>query len=847
MIRSKLNLLKLTGVLLFLAVWPVSTRAQWMSQTNILVNGWNAVYLNLDASHDTIDNLVWKNAANPIQDIWMWDPDTGTAQFLTDPSSPLTSSLQWQQWARSNVNIVTNRLNRLLGNKAYLVRSTNTANYSWVVTGKPVPPSYQWTSSGENFVGFPVNPAKSSTFSDYLAAAPLFVSTAQIFRYVGGNLTESNPVLVDNPSTVNIQRGQAYWVRSPDFNNYYGPFTVSGGASGIAFGTTLGQSRITLANNTSKDLTLYLNLLGSATPPTNQPVVSGVPPILIRGGLNITNLTHGYTVLNGLGNFPVLLKPSGQPGSSMEVILGLNRAALTNYAAGSLLAGVLRITDAGLLEEINLPVTATVASSEGLWVGTATVNAVDQYLNNYYTAVNLIDLTNQLRNLGLLTNTIAQGTGLKGEYWETNKTPFDTTSPTLTRVDSTINLAGTTAAPATAIGSTDYWVRWTGFVQAKDKSASNEVYSIIVEADDKIKLTLNGLVLIDATNTTSKAYTNTLTMVPGEFYGLQIEYRQGAGSATCKLFWESFTKSTNATGVVSTTVKTAKQLIPTTQLYNSVDKFVGYKNGNTYNIDPASGRIMELTGKSGAFLSTAKTVPNGSVPVGFDLRLIVHAGTNAAAGRQTMTLLQHIYTGSGVNGPQVITTTTNLLDRTKLASARRISSTHFPWKGDDENVGWASRSNLLSPVAIFDVELDYNDQAANPFVHAYHPDHDNLDANFLPTGNGKESFKIIRNITLTTLPPEDTFQSLTLAAGKRQGHYREQIKITDDGVKTRIFDVEGRFSLNQISENPVLLNAGKSTLTLNIGADPNVRTLARKTTLESLTNGAAPIQSLVGQ
>ena len=880
MIRSKLILLRLTGVLLFLAASPFGANAQWINQTNILVNGWNSVYLNVDASHDTIDNLVWKDNASPIQDIWMWNPTTGTAQYLTDPSSPLSARSQWQQWARSNVNIVTNQLTRLLANKAFLVRSTNAGNYSWVIKGRPAPPNYQWTTSGENFIGFPVDPTRSITFNKYLSDAPLFANTAQIFRYVGGALSATNPQAVQDATLVNIQRGQAYWVRSPDFNNYYAPFTVSGAGSGIAFGTTLGQTRVTLANNTDQPLTVYLNLLQSEPPPNGQPIISGMPPVLIRGGLNITNLTYGYTALNGRPNFPILLEASGQPGASLDVIVGLNRSALTNWSQGELLAATLRITDSTQLAQIDLPVTASVADQYGLWVGSATVNAVDQYLNTYYTANTLLELTNTLRSLNILTNTVAKGTGLLGEYW-TKGTDWYTSAPALTRVDSTINVAGTTVPPSDAISGTDYTVRWVGSVQTLKTSYQSEDYKFTINADDKIKLWINDLAIAEGTSSTAKDYSGSLTLLPGDFYTIKIEYAQGSGSATCKLYWESSVQVTNTAGVVSTVVVTPKQLIPAAQLYNSKDVFIGYRDGNTYQVDSASGRILELTSTSGAYLSTSTTVPNASVPVGFDLRLILHAGTNTAANISTLTLLQHVYLGSGLDGKQLITTTTNLLDRKKLGGARRISSTHFPWRGDNENTGWASRSNLLAPSAIgygspvystnvtgtspalltnritsytvtnytlrpalahnFNVELSYNDQASNPFVHAYHPDHDNLDADFLPIANGVESFKIIRSITLTPLAPVDTFQTLTIASGKLQGNYREQIKITDDGRKTRTFLVQGQFALNRISETPILFNANQITIPNNLGAYSVVGTNATDKVLGSITNFAAPV------
>jgi hypothetical protein len=47
-------------------------QAQWITQSLDLKAGWNAVYLHVDASHETLDTLVGADQANPIQEIWMW-------------------------------------------------------------------------------------------------------------------------------------------------------------------------------------------------------------------------------------------------------------------------------------------------------------------------------------------------------------------------------------------------------------------------------------------------------------------------------------------------------------------------------------------------------------------------------------------------------------------------------------------------------------------------------------------------------------------------------------------------------------------------------------------------------
>jgi hypothetical protein len=108
------------------------------------------------------------------------------------------------------------------------------------------------------------------------------------------------------------------------------------------------------------------------------------------------------------------------------------------------------------------------------------------------------------------------------------------------------------------------------------------------------------------------------------------------------------------------------------------------------------------------------------------------------------------------------------------------------------------------------VTLPFNDQASNPFLHTYHPDHDNLDTAFrneLPQGS--ESYTVRREITLTVVPPLGGAVSFTTGAQSLGGDYAETITMaglargggTND---TRTFEVRGVFSLNRISAVPTL-------------------------------------------
>jgi hypothetical protein len=175
------------------------------------------------------------------------------------------------------------------------------------------------------------------------------------------------------------------------------------------------------------------------------------------------------------------------------------------------------------------------------------------------------------------------------------------------------------------------------------------------------------------------------------------------------------------------------------------------------------------------------------------LRLIVH---NDAGG--TARLLQRVYTGLRQQTNQILATQESLLDSDQLGTARRISAAHLPWSRT--NPGWVFTNTLAQGNTVgTTVATDYNDHAANPFLHTYHPDHDNRTAAFNVTQpQGVESYRLERSITLALLPPGDDFVSLTSGSRSLQGQYDETVRVI--GQDTREFRTRGTFSLNRVSE-----------------------------------------------
>ena len=125
-----------------------------------------------------------------------------------------------------------------------------------------------------------------------------------------------------------------------------------------------------------------------------------VPPLLVRGTLNLTNFTYSYTNLTTNSSLTFTLASRTNSGFEVEVVLGLNRTAI-NAAPGALLAGILRFTDSLGVSQVDVPVSAIKDSSAGLWVGGAAVTNVNQYLKSYPLLTNSTTFTNLLISLNL--------------------------------------------------------------------------------------------------------------------------------------------------------------------------------------------------------------------------------------------------------------------------------------------------------------------------------------------------------------------------------------------------------------------------------------------------------------
>lgn len=217
--------------------------------------------------------------------------------------------------------------------------------------------------------------------------------------------------------------------------------------------------------------------------------------------------------------------------------------------------------------------------------------------------------------------------------------------------------------------------------------------------------------------------------------------------------------------------------VAVTNVVNQINRFERDAEGNT--LYDENGQPTPLPPDS-AESATAQSFP---------LRLIMHVNEQGDAR-----LLSNVYHGLLDTETVGFSVRQNRLHPQGLEDAVRITAVHLPL---DVNAALTPSTLATGGSYSVAINLDHNDPT-NPFVHTYHPDHDNLGPRFdanAPLPSSVESFTVNRSIALDfddSSPNNDpTWGNRTLT-----GDYAETI----DGLHKQSLEVSGRFELRRVSQ-----------------------------------------------
>lgn len=161
---------------------------------------------------------------------------------------------------------------------------------------------------------------------------------------------------------------------------------------------------------------------------------------------------------------------------------------------------------------------------------------------------------------------VGRGTGLNAEYYSDQNLTF----LFQTRTDTNINFFWGSSSPIAGIPPDSFSVRWTGKLQARHAG----VHQFHADTDEGVRLWINGRLLVDDwTPHLEKEDTGSISLVPGRYYDITMEYYDYSFSPTAvaRLYW--------------TQPGIAKEIIPPSQLYPADQGLRGaYYSGTNFNI-----------------------------------------------------------------------------------------------------------------------------------------------------------------------------------------------------------------------------------------------------------------------
>jgi len=211
----------------------------------------------------------------------------------------------------------------------------------------------------------------------------------------------------------------------------------------------------------------------------------------------------------------------------------------------------------------------------------------------------------------LTVGTIGTGTGLRGDYYTdaTNGVANFAGTPTVSRVDPTVNFNWGTEQPDPSVTANYFMVRWHGQVQP----IYSDLYTFSTTSDDGSRLWVNGQLVVNQwQNQGATTRSGTIALQANQKYDLVMEYYEWTTPSVAQLSWAS--------------VHQAPQTIPMSQLYPGagaalVPSLGGVLSGNQFTLNWAGTfNLLSATNVTGPWTVLAPnaigpvTVTNAPVP-----------------------------------------------------------------------------------------------------------------------------------------------------------------------------------------------------------------------------------------
>ncbi|MCF7732296.1 MAG: hypothetical protein K9N23_11435 [Akkermansiaceae bacterium] len=398
-------LLPLAGLMLMLPAPTLQARGAAAEQALSLVNGWNAVWLEVEPTypegHPKAGLPMGPADLFPSQVLTVITPKplAGTAEiFADDPTNAGTFNQEgWEQW--HNPSVVGDNLALITGNRPYLIKVNG--NTSLALEGQVRFHRPSWTPDRYNLVGFGLDGAPS--FIDFFGPSGGKHPVNRIFRL---DPATGNWQLVSGAGP--MASNEAYWVFSSGPSEYMGPVAVAfdGQLTGrLNFAGPDDAVQVDEGINARfldlEELVISNLSLSAATPSlelvTNLAADAGNPDELELYAVRPASDALAYETVARIDSTPddgssTPLKETVAPKASATLTIGARRtwasglAGRTNlYRLKTGAGNAFWVPVAALNNSLQLPsdlLPADAAAVAGLWVGEVSVKAATSVVEN---------------------------------------------------------------------------------------------------------------------------------------------------------------------------------------------------------------------------------------------------------------------------------------------------------------------------------------------------------------------------------------------------------------------------------------------------------------------------------
>lgn len=200
-----------------------SLAAQSINQSITLQPGWNAVWLEVEPETNRT-NQVFEGL--PVSSVWTRLERTTSVEFIQSVSEAAFTKEGWQRWfPPSREESLFNNLFTVQANRAYLIKLSGSAPVIWNLTGRPSLRRPDWVPDSFTLRGAPVDPATPVTFLDFFRHSPAHSTGGTGLQPIYRLNSASGAWQPVNPSDL-MKHGEACWIFTKGASDYSAPLDV---------------------------------------------------------------------------------------------------------------------------------------------------------------------------------------------------------------------------------------------------------------------------------------------------------------------------------------------------------------------------------------------------------------------------------------------------------------------------------------------------------------------------------------------------------------------------------------------------------------------------------------------